>query len=215
MRRLAFDCSGDFRSVAVSTDGVVHVERAEEGSRSHAERLVPLMNDALAAARWSWQDIDELVVATGPGSFTGIRIAVAAARALALALDRRVRAVSTLRALLAVAGQDCTIAAIDARRGGVYYALPDGPERAGDVTISTATPDAAASMAARPLVAIGSGARLVCDAAGEGQVLEAPLRASALVACAVADAAGGQVAVDGGAVRPVYLRAADAVPRAA
>ena len=100
--------------------------RREVLTRGHAERLLPLLQEVLAQAGWTWRDIDLVVVTEGPGNFTGLRAGIAVARALALALDRPVLGIGTLE-LLAEAGAAAVpdnplpiLAVIDARREELY-----------------------------------------------------------------------------------------------
>lgn len=215
MLRLAFDCSGDVRSCAVTDGEAVVVARSETGARQHAEALVPLLHDTVAAAGLRWSSLDEVVVAVGPGSFTGVRIAVAAARALALALERPARSVTTLDALLAAAPEPADLAAIDARRGGVYVAVAGAGGMAAKLQPTPLTPLAATALVASPMTVIGSGATLVVDAAGSGRAIDAAVDARAVARCAFTAAARGVLPLAGTEVRPLYLRAPDAVPQAA
>jgi tRNA threonylcarbamoyladenosine biosynthesis protein TsaB len=215
VRLLALDCSGDRRSVALAADTAVAAARGETGARGHAERLVPLLEAVRAEAGWAWSSIDRLAVAVGPGSFTGVRLAVATARALALALDRPVLPVTTLAALATGAGE-CgapVIPAIDARRGGLYVAWPDDDGRLSKPQVLAVA--AAAERAPAAFVAVGSGAAALAAAAGRGRGRRFDVDARAVVAAALAATAEGAVAQPGPAVRPLYVRAADAVPRAA
>ena len=84
-----------------------------------AERLMPLLEEMLAAERLAWADLTAIAVGTGPGNFTGIRIAVAAARGLALALGVPAIGVTRLEALAFGRPHPVTIR-IDAKRGQVY-----------------------------------------------------------------------------------------------
>jgi tRNA threonylcarbamoyladenosine biosynthesis protein TsaB len=215
VRLLAFDSSGDRRSVALADGGATVAERGEVGARGHAERLVPLIDAVLADGGWAWSTIDRLVVAVGPGSFTGVRIAVAAARALALALDRPVHPVTTLDALVAAAidAEPPVVPAIDARRGGLYVAWPDaGGGRHPPVA---ATPTAAAARQPAHFTAVGSGAPALVAGAGRGAACARAVAAGGVLAAARAAIAAGAAPLAGPAVRPLYVRAADAVPRAA
>lgn len=85
-RILAFDTSGSYCAVAVRPDGAEPC--FEEMKRGQAERLMPLCGEALMAAGIGYHDLDAIAVGVGPGNFTGIRIAVSAARGLALSLGR-------------------------------------------------------------------------------------------------------------------------------
>ncbi len=136
----------------------------------HTARLLPLAAEVLAAAGLAFADVDRIVVGTGPGTFTGLRIGVATARALAQATGAELAGVSTLRALAAGAGQPEVLAVLDARRGEAFAAhYAGGEERAAPAALR---PDALAALArgwAGALVAVGDGAvafRAVLEPAG-------------------------------------------------
>lgn len=136
MRVLALDTTTSGGSVAVVEDGRIVVERAGDGATTHAQRLPRELLEALEAAGATLADVDVLAVAVGPGSFTGIRIGMAAMQGLALVLGRPIVPVSVLDALghLAAEGRrpgSCVGAWVDAHRGDVYsalYRLEDRPE---------------------------------------------------------------------------------------
>jgi tRNA threonylcarbamoyladenosine biosynthesis protein TsaB len=115
---LAFDTATDAGSAALVRDGKVLGSR-----RSRAVRVLADAHELLAGAGLEPRDLDGLVVGTGPGSFTGVRIGLAAARGLALALDLPAAGVSTLDAL--AAGAPGALPVIDARRREVFT-LDDG-----------------------------------------------------------------------------------------
>jgi tRNA threonylcarbamoyladenosine biosynthesis protein TsaB len=114
---LAFDTATDVATSALLEDGRVLGERS-----SVASRLLEDVRELLTAAEREAHDLDELVVGTGPGSFTSTRIGLAVARGLALALDLPAAGVSTLDAL-ASAG-DGAFPVIDARRREVFVPGP-------------------------------------------------------------------------------------------
>ena len=132
MRLLAFETATEALSVAVMVDGQIH-ERFELAPRRHAELALPWADEMLAQAGVARSQLDAIAVGRGPGAFTGVRLAIAVAQGIALALDRPVVPVSTLAALAmrAPAGDgDRVLAAIDARMGEVYAAAyrRDGDE---------------------------------------------------------------------------------------
>jgi tRNA threonylcarbamoyladenosine biosynthesis protein TsaB len=116
---LAFDTATDAASAALVREAEVLGTR-----RSRAVRVLADAHELLAQAGLGPRDLDALVVGTGPGSFTGVRIGLAAARGLALALDLPVAGVSTLDAL--AEGAPGALPVIDARRREVFT-LTDGP----------------------------------------------------------------------------------------
>ena len=119
MRLLAFETSTEACSVAVYVDGEVH-ERFAVAPRRHAELSLPWAEDVLVEAGVARSQLDAIAVGRGPGAFTGVRLAIALAQGIALALDRPVVPVSTLAALALQAGGERRLAAIDARMGEVY-----------------------------------------------------------------------------------------------
>ena len=191
----------------------------EPGVRpAHANRLLGAAEEALARAGLTWDDLERIAVGVGPGSFTGLRIGIATARALAQARGLPLVAVSSLEALaLGAAGEaELVLAVLDARRGEAFAAA----WRGGALVMPAAalSPDAlaehVAALGASPL-AVGDGAvrfRGPLEAAG---ALVPPdddgihrLRAEQV--CRLG-AAG--TPTDRDALLPDYLREPDAVPR--
>ncbi|MGY1410055.1 MULTISPECIES: tRNA (adenosine(37)-N6)-threonylcarbamoyltransferase complex dimerization subunit type 1 TsaB [unclassified Luteimonas] len=122
MKLLAFETATEACSVAVYVDGEV-LERFELAPRRHAELALPWAEVLLGEAGVAKSQLDAIAVGRGPGAFTGVRLAVALAQGIALALDRPVLPVSTLAALAAGAIGDRVVAAIDARMGEVYLGV--------------------------------------------------------------------------------------------
>ena len=121
---LAFDSSAAHCAAALLCDGRVTV-KDEAMAKGQAERLIPLLEELLAGAGIGWGDLTALAVGTGPGNFTGVRIAVAAARGLALGLGIPAIGVTRLEALAHGLPRPITVIE-DARRGAVYIQGFDG-----------------------------------------------------------------------------------------
>ena len=123
---LAFDTSAAYCAAALLSGDRIIISDSEDMSRGQAERLMPLLEEMLDKAGATWRDLAALGVGVGPGNFTGIRIAVSAARGLALGLDIPAVGVSgcEARAFLAPPG---TFVAIPAPREMVYLCAPDDP----------------------------------------------------------------------------------------
>ncbi|KAF1686537.1 tRNA (adenosine(37)-N6)-threonylcarbamoyltransferase complex dimerization subunit type 1 TsaB [Pseudoxanthomonas broegbernensis] len=122
MKLLAFETATEACSVALYLDGEVH-ERFEIAPRRHAELALPWAEALLAEAGIARARLDAIAVGRGPGAFTGVRLGIALAQGIALALDLPVVPVSTLAVLAAGAhaqGPERILAAIDARMGEVY-----------------------------------------------------------------------------------------------
>ncbi|MFO1152371.1 MAG: tRNA (adenosine(37)-N6)-threonylcarbamoyltransferase complex dimerization subunit type 1 TsaB [Rhodospirillales bacterium] len=123
---LAIETATAACSVAVSHDGA-EIHLFEVVSRAHAERLLPMVATAMSRAGTGFVDVDAIAVSVGPGAFTSLRIGLAAARGLAVALDKPCFGVSSLEALAAIAGpigkeHACkrVVVALDSKRGDVF-----------------------------------------------------------------------------------------------
>lgn len=138
MKILAIDTSGPVASCAVMVDGrIVHSIALCHGL-THSESIMPAVEDCMQASNLSCADVDVFAAVAGPGSFTGVRIGVCAAKGLAHAVKRPCVAIHALEALaMNFYGFDGLICPIlDARRGQVYCALFDAkdgfPKRVAD-----------------------------------------------------------------------------------
>lgn len=120
---LAIDTALDACSVAIVRGEETLSVLSEQMSRGQAERLAPMVRDAATKAGISFADIDRIAVTTGPGSFTGVRVGVSFARALALALNTPCVGVSTLEALALADGEGGLRAAVIETPGASYFAL--------------------------------------------------------------------------------------------
>jgi tRNA threonylcarbamoyladenosine biosynthesis protein TsaB len=123
MNLLAFETATESCSVALLS-GDALIERSELAPRRHAELALPMADALLAEAGLARAQLDGIAVGRGPGSFTGVRLAVSLAQGLAFALDRPVVTVSSLAALALEAPDDdaAILAVIDARMGELYAA---------------------------------------------------------------------------------------------
>lgn len=123
MKLLAFETATEACSVALYVDGQV-LERFEVAPRRHAELSLPWAEQLLAEAGIARNQLDAIALSRGPGAFTGVRLAIAIAQGIALALDRPLLPVSTLQTLALRAPADAprVLACIDARMGELYAA---------------------------------------------------------------------------------------------
>jgi tRNA threonylcarbamoyladenosine biosynthesis protein TsaB len=229
MRVLALDTTTRAGSVALVHDDRIVEERRGDESRTHAERLPRELIAIADAHALTLADMDLFAVASGPGSFTGLRIGIATIQGLAFVTRRAVAAVSALDALAHVASvnasEGCVIAAwMDARRSEIFaalYRVSSAPvfDVARLTTLDPPSVGDAASTLARwreslpePEVFVGGGASLYTDAIAQSLpaagILGSPILAGAIGRLAIAQARMG-TAVDAGGIRPLYVRRPD------
>lgn len=219
---LGFDCSTPATAVALARDGEETLRARhdpEPGDRpAHASQLLPLCHALLERTGLRFADLDRIAVGRGPGTFTGLRIAIATARGLAHAGGAELTGVPTLEVLAAGANASAVLALLDARRGEAFAAgYLDGVA----TVPAAALPPEALEVRAREAairhpatLAVGDGAiafRAVLERAGctvPPDDAEAH-RVDAAVLCALArDRPSGPP----DAVLPSYVRAPDAQP---
>lgn len=129
---LAIDTALDYCAAAVldASAKAVIAQETLEMKRGHAEALMPLIARVVTASGLNYLDLDRVAVTTGPGSFTGLRVGISAARGIGLAAGKPVVGLTTLTAYVAplVAGkqEQPIIAAIDARHDHVYFQVVAG-----------------------------------------------------------------------------------------
>ena len=121
MKILALETSTELCSAALWADGKVDAREAVAGSRN-SELLLPMVEALLEANRLSARDLDGVAFGSGPGAFTGVRIACGVAQGIAFGINAPVVAVGTLRALAEAANVPRVLCCLDARMGEVYHA---------------------------------------------------------------------------------------------
>lgn len=225
LRVLAFDTSAHVTSLAVGT-GSELIEQHEATAGKHAETLLPNVKALLAQAGLTLQQIDVIGVGVGPGSFTGVRVGVATAKGLGLALQKPVVPVVSLDALaheaLRVTDSLRIAACLDAFKGELFCAVytRDGSVVEREIAPLHATPELVrerlAAVSGDELMAlVGAGIsrypELLADAPGAWQIyngIVAP-RAGVVAELALARFAAGDVPPLA-KVAPVYVRDSDA-----
>ena len=185
-------------SVALLQDGEVVAERHEVVSRGHAEKLVPMIADLLGGAR-----PDAILVDCGPGSFTGLRVGLAAAQGLAIGWKVPVAGFSSLALLAAMSGAAAVAAALHGGHGELFVQSFGGDPLAPLGPSHSLPPEAAAAAVEAELV-IGPAAPLLVAARGSGRAIDALPRA--------ADVSLLPEALRALPARPIYGRAPDARP---
>jgi tRNA threonylcarbamoyladenosine biosynthesis protein TsaB len=222
MNVLAFDTCFPALSVAVGSNLASPrarvLSRTEPMATGHAERLLPLIDELLDAARLAVADLDRVVVTVGPGSFTGTRIGIAAARAFKLARNMALVPITSLEAialspLIAAAPGEDVVVAVDAHRGEAYVQVFDEARQSAGPPRLLALSDLASLQRGRPLLAIGTAALAVAEAINasggkaraHSDMIFPDMAAAAIWAATRAPATAP--------LEPLYLRPPDAKPQ--
>ena len=205
---LALDAAGAACSAALWRDGRVAAHRRRPMQRGHAEALMPLLLEVLAAGGTDFADLGQIAVGVGPGSFTGIRIALAAARGVGLAAKLPVLGVDSFSAVAAALPEpprpgEALLVVIDSKREalfGQYY--DDSLTPLGEPHVLK--PEALlARRPPGPLLIAGDGAPLL-PAAAAARIADGDQAVDAIAIARLA-AAGKSLRQP----RPLYLRAPD------
>ena len=216
---LAIDTALDACAAAVldTEAGVLLACESQAMARGHAEALMPLIDRVMSASGRTYLTLDRIGVTIGPGSFTGLRVGISAARGLALAADKPVVGLTTLSAFAApYVTQDASqpiVSAIDARHDHVYFQVVagDGEMLAGPRVARVSETVEAARFGAPRLVGNAAAilaARWPADAPPPVLIDAQPAPEIAWVAWL-----GAAATPDKARARPFYLRAPDARPQ--
>lgn len=216
MNLLAIDTAARLCAACVlDTDGSRERGRAVlDLGKGHAEHLMDVIGEALRKAGLDYADLGMVAVCVGPGSFTGVRVGVAAARGLALAMKVPVVGVTSIEALAAEGrthypGAEMLVL-LNAGRGGIYAARYDATGTEAEPPALLTLADAGDMAARGSPVLVGSGAEGVCAAAGiESQIASQEATADIATYARLAAIRG----LPGRPASPLYLRGADAKPQ--
>jgi len=223
MNILALDTSmGACGAAVLTADGRVFA-REQRMARGHAEALMPMIAETMAEAGVDYRQLDLIAATLGPGSFTGVRIAIAAARGLALVTPAQLWGTDSLSVMARTAldaGAIDTAAkpfavAVDARAGALYLGLYDAAGRKREGPLLVDTGDAVALLPQDLAVVVGNGAETLAAAARDnGRDVDArlsDLEPSAVALAHLARDAGDSLPT----LHPLYLRPPDAKPQRA
>jgi tRNA threonylcarbamoyladenosine biosynthesis protein TsaB len=220
MRILAVDTSSQTCSVAVLSDGNA-ADISFTSSRTHSRHLMDMIDYALGLAGVRANRLDAVAVTRGPGTFTGLRIGISAAKAIAMAGGKPLVGISGLEALaVQTADADRLICPmVDARRGEVYYAFyrSEGGRLQRVSEEKACAPMKVLEGIRGPCRFVGNGAELyrdlIVEARGESGTIGAPVQnviRAATLACMAGERLRNGDGVDPGDITPLYLRKSDA-----
>lgn len=217
MKILALDTAASWCSVAAyDSDGdVVLADVSENIGKGHAEVLMTYVERALTEARLSLRDMDRVAVNIGPGSFTGVRIGVSAARGFALALGVPAIGITAFEALASEtrieSPEKPVVVFLDAHRGEIYAQSFDakGTASAEPLVLSREEAEAHAASQVENTVLAGSAARSINEAIG-GRFALGPVEPTARIGTYARLASSRQ---PGDAPKPLYMRGPDAKPQ--
>jgi tRNA threonylcarbamoyladenosine biosynthesis protein TsaB len=221
MRVLAIDCALDACAAALfdSHIGTIVASETRIMVRGHAEALMPLIARVMDEAEVEFRELDRIAVTVGPGSFTGLRVGISAARGIALAAAKPAIGLTTLAGLAAphIADDDTTpvVAAIDARHDHVYMQVFGPGGRTLLAPRIASLREAVRAAASGPARIVGSGAGLVARSWPRGAPPPALVDQRAAPDIAWIARLGAAAADAEGPPKPFYLRAPDAQPQVA
>ncbi len=215
---LAFDTAQGALSAAIRDDDGELASAFEPRTRGHAEALLPALETLLAEAALGFADLDALAVTVGPGTFTGLRVGLAAARGLALALGLPLVGVTTLEAIAEPVGAAAgtIVSSFDAKRHEVYLQAFSAAHVPLTGPLLVDLDEVAAQLPPGPLILVGTGSPLLMDLLKErGHEIRLADARPQPEAAAVARIAMARLSAQGMAAfrlppQPLYIRAPDA-----
>jgi tRNA threonylcarbamoyladenosine biosynthesis protein TsaB len=219
MRVLAIDTALGACSAAVldTENGGIIASESLPMVRGHAEALMPLVQRVMNEAGMTFTALDRIAVTTGPGSFTGLRVGIAAARGIALAADKPAVGLSTLSAYAAphMAADDSfpVVVAIDARHAQVYLQVFSPGGRSFTAPRLATLREAVQAAGQTPACIVGSAAQSVAAALSGAAAPPVIVDAGAAPDIAWVARMGAVVPQGQSPPTPQYLRAADAQPQ--
>ncbi len=219
MRVLAIDTALDACAAAVldTQSAAIAAHESLTMLRGHAEALMPLVARVMERARLKFSDIDRIAVTTGPGSFTGLRVGISAARGLALAAAKPVVGLTTLAAFAAplIAADDTkpVVVAIDARHGHVYLQVFGPGGRTLVAPRVSALRDALRAAAGGSPRLVGNAAEILAAAWPKGELPPSEVEQRGAPAIDWVARLGAAADEKAEPPKPLYLRAPDARPQ--
>ncbi len=212
MRVLAFDCAGAQCAAALLDGADIVASKRIAGERGHAQSLMPLLCDIVREAGLQFAELDRFAVTTGPGSFTGIRVALAAAHGLSLGTGKPVIGVTVFEVLAAAAVKYGLISprilvAIESRRKECFFQLCSPAGIALGAPAMLPPEDVSGWAGSGPLTVIGDAAWRLAPYF-EGSIAETV--ADSIDTAVLAELSVGRPI--GPAPAPFYIRPPDAAP---
>ena len=215
---LAIDTALDACSAAVldTSAGKIIALESQPMQRGHAEALMPLIARVMKEAGVAFTALDRIAVTTGPGSFTGLRVGLSAARGIGLAAAKPVVGLTTLAAyaapVVAENGEHAILSAIDARHDHVYYQVVSGD---GSPLIKPKVAPIAEALEAAQFGAlhlVGNAANILAERWPAGATVPSKIEQQPAPDITWVAWIGAAVDPESAPARPYYLRAPDAKP---
>jgi tRNA threonylcarbamoyladenosine biosynthesis protein TsaB len=220
-RAIAIETSGSIGAIALADNDTIFAETLFSHGLQHTAKIIPMMHDALQQRRWTPGDIEHVYVSAGPGSFTGLRVAITLAKTLAFAVNCKIIAIESTRVLAENADPQSeeVLIVLDARRVHIFTARyvrhASGWHEVEPPHLDVFS--SAVARAGRPLELIGDGVPCHVDTTilDKNIVYNTTRNRASAVAVArlgIERARSGQFA-DPHTLTPIYLRLAEAEER--